>query len=125
MRKRPLAAEIDDVTRAAVQAAATNPAERERLLRLWAEAVGSAAADAGAGVAAIRRELGMPAQRPAPAMAADTLTSPQLALRLGIARSTLHSMIQADPKLRGCILRATRRSTTWSVAKLRAAGYLT
>ena len=61
---------------------------------------------------------------PTPVEPADVLTSPQLARRLSVSRSTLHRRTLDDARLRGCILQQTARSTTWSVARLRAAGFL-
>lgn len=55
----------------------------------------------------------------------STITSAELAQRMGVAESSLWEWSNDDASLRGCILRRTRRSTTWSVQRLRERGFLT
>jgi transcriptional regulator with XRE-family HTH domain len=61
-------------------------------------------------------------------MSIDTITSVELAKRLGVSRSALWKWTQEQTlegeRLRACILHSTRRSTTWSVQRLTERGWL-
>lgn len=53
------------------------------------------------------------------------ITTAQLAERMGMAERTVRDWTNEDATLAGCVVRQTRRSTWWSVQKLRDRGYLT
>jgi hypothetical protein len=53
------------------------------------------------------------------------IPSAALAKRMGINRKTLWQWSSEDAHLAGCIIRQTRRSTWWSVQRLRDRGFLT
>ena len=53
------------------------------------------------------------------------IKSAEVAERMGIDRSTLIKWYERDAALAGCILRRTKRSTWWSVQRLRDRGFLT
>ncbi len=57
-------------------------------------------------------------------MTADILTTAQLAERLGMCRDTIWRWQFSDPRFAQCVIKRTRRSTYWSVARLLAAGLL-
>lgn len=54
----------------------------------------------------------------------DVLSAPALAKRLGVDRSTLYRWAKKDARLRGCVIRETKRSTYYSSARLIERGYL-
>ncbi len=58
-------------------------------------------------------------------MSTDTISSRELAERLGVSHVTVWRWQSEDPKLAQCVVRRTRHSTRWSVQRLRESGYLT
>lgn len=53
------------------------------------------------------------------------LTTALAASAMGVGEQTLRDWSASDATLAGCILRRTKRSTWWSVQRLRDRGYLT
>lgn len=53
------------------------------------------------------------------------LTTSTAAAQMGIGEQTLRDWSASDATLAGCIVRQTKRSTWWSVQRLRDRGYLT
>jgi hypothetical protein len=57
-------------------------------------------------------------------MTDDVLTTSALAKRLGKSRDTVWRWQCEDPRFAQCVLRRTKRSTTWSVQRLIDLGFL-